>query len=102
MQGNLIKEVGQSLTFVAQQLNSKDRLSLISFNSTATLQFPLMEMTNSNKSQSEGTIQSLTANSAQPSGSSNLSDALQMAITQSKNATNLVDILIFTDGFANK
>lgn len=102
---NLVKT---TLDFVIEHLTDKDRLSLVSFGSKATIDFDLLTMNNENKE-----IAKRKVNNMRYDGCTNLSGGLLLGLdtifTDSKtrsydslSGTLTYKILLFTDGEANR
>mmetsp|Transcript_1675 Transcript_1675/g.2340 ORF Transcript_1675/g.2340 Transcript_1675/m.2340 type:complete len:572 (+) Transcript_1675:34-1749(+) len=95
--------VQQFLKFVASQLLETDRLSLVSFDSEASISLPLTQMDVTGRQSAIRAIESYN-----PSGATNLEDGLFKGFSAISNAKQhdeerqaITSLLVLTDGWSN-
>ncbi|XP_071734882.1 E3 ubiquitin-protein ligase WAV3-like [Rutidosis leptorrhynchoides] len=96
MTGTKIALLKQAMGFVVQNLGPLDRLSVVSFSSSARRLFPLRRMTETGKQESLQMINSLVAN-----GGTNISEALKKGakvMTDRKFKNPVSSMILLSDG----
>jgi len=99
MSGEKLELVIETLKFMLQQLKAEDRLSLVSYDTSVTVDVPLQKMSTENKTLALDKITKLKAGS-----STNLSGGLISGLEQLLNRETMnevASVLLFTDGLAN-
>uniref|UniRef100_T2ME29 Inter-alpha-trypsin inhibitor heavy chain H3 n=1 Tax=Hydra vulgaris TaxID=6087 RepID=T2ME29_HYDVU len=102
MAGEKLALVKKTLEFVVSQLNEKDRLCLITFDTSVYLDFKLTPMTPMNKYQTLKIIKDIS-----PGSMTNLCGGLMKGLCEvidraDEEKNEVASVLLFTDGFANK
>eukprot|EP01080_Neovahlkampfia_damariscottae_P003093 gene3093-5263_t len=99
MEGEKLKLVKSSLNFMVEQLNSNDKLSIITFDTFVSTDLEICSMDETGKKIAKKVIQSI-----EPGTATNLSGGLFEAydiLQNRKNPSEVSSILLFTDGLAN-
>eukprot|EP00210_Caulerpa_lentillifera_P004483 g4277.t1 len=101
MSGQKISLLRQSTNFLVNRLQVGDYLGVVSYSSSARVDFALTSLSNSNRGGFTEAINSITA-----SGSTNLAAGLFRGIDQQVDAdipgTLVKSVILFTDGLANQ
>jgi len=96
MSGSKLESVKEAMKFIRSQLSPGDRLSLINFNSNATVLHGLSKMTEENRLRSTKQLDTLEA-----CGGTDIYDGMQKAfdvLFQRKTSNSLASIFLLTDG----
>ncbi|KAL8166848.1 hypothetical protein V2J09_008347 [Rumex salicifolius] len=96
MEGSKLSLLKRAMGFVIQNLNPNDRLSVVSFSSTARRLFPLIRMTERGQQQALQAVDSLKA-----SGGTNIAEGLRIGakVMEERRAKNPVgSIILLSDG----
>jgi Mg-chelatase subunit ChlD len=96
MDGSKICSLVKAMDFVVSALGEHDRLSVVSFNSSASVMFGLQKMTASNKSQATRKLHELSAG-----GGTNILDGMQQgwSILENRRTKNPAScVFLLTDG----
>jgi Mg-chelatase subunit ChlD len=96
MGGSKIRSLVKAMDFVVSALGEHDRLSVVSFNSSASVMFGLQKMTASNKSQATRKLHELSAG-----GGTNILDGMQQgwSILENRRTKNPAScVFLLTDG----
>lgn len=96
MNGDKLDGVKQAMQFISTQLTSNDRLSVVSFNSTATILHGLKKMTTENKVSSNHALSQVTA-----TGGTDIYTGLNVAfqtLFQRQNSHCVASVFLLTDG----
>ncbi|CAA0815061.1 Zinc finger (C3HC4-type RING finger) family protein [Striga hermonthica] len=96
MAGTKLALLKRAMGFVIQNLGPSDRLSVISFSSTARRLFPLRRMTENGRQEALQAVNSLTSN-----GGTNIAEGLRKAtkvLTECKSRNPIGSIILLSDG----
>lgn len=101
MAGEKLELVKKTMEFVLTQLNDKDRLALITYDTEIYTDFDLMNMTKENKKKASDKIQNIMDGS-----STNLCGGLMRGLCEiirrpAGRRNDVASVLLFTDGLAN-
>lgn len=98
MSGEKINLMKITLKHVLNQLKKDDQFGIVSFSTTATVEFPLTSMTEYNKHRAQLAIENLNA-----TNSTNLCGGICEGVNQIRrfNQNKICSCMIFTDGLAN-
>eukprot|EP01117_Protostelium_nocturnum_P006793 TRINITY_DN243_c0_g1_i1.p1 TRINITY_DN243_c0_g1~~TRINITY_DN243_c0_g1_i1.p1 ORF type:complete len:517 (-),score=175.86 TRINITY_DN243_c0_g1_i1:60-1460(-) len=102
MSGDKIELVRKATIFVSKELNEHDSMSVIAYNESVSVPFPLSKMNKENQEKLERVVNGMRAG-----GGTNIAIGLQGGIQQlnsqkeSRGQDTVVSTLLFTDGQAN-
>ncbi|CAG8632239.1 37973_t:CDS:2, partial [Gigaspora margarita] len=100
MSGSKLNLLKESLNFIVSELSPKDRLSLITFNTSAKRITPLLFVNDDNESKLYQAIQNLRAN-----GGTNIGNGLKLGLdvlTQRITKNSITGMILLSDGMDNK